>query len=312
MILIFQISAFHAPRPGPVTGGLRCQCGSRKQCYDNQRHKKAAKYSFNTHFSNPHFLFIHLKFRKGKKRISPHRKLMRRSRLIGADAEPRSASHSRKRLKKGKAFSYEPSHRSSIVCNFILYPIYFSVKTFIYFCDLRHLSTCAFVHFASRAKNMTYDLLCISKAYSMTFRKNQRYSTTPGGTACGRAGLRCVRRQAAVYADLRRAQAADIVGHDLRRARRNLRAYVRANGATMRRHAYTQIPKAGEASRRRRAAVRRRAYTQMPPSVHDCGRRSTVRTHSVRNQALSASSLSVSQACGGAKGGAVSQSCAHK
>ena len=153
MILIFQISAFHAPRPGPVTGELRCQCGSCKQCYDNRRHKKAAKYSFNTHFSNPHFLFIHLKFRKGKKRISPHHKLMRRSRLTGADAEPRSASHNRKRLKKGKAFSYEPSHRSSIVCNFILYPIYFSVKTFIYFCDLRHLSTCAFVHFASRAKN---------------------------------------------------------------------------------------------------------------------------------------------------------------
>ena len=228
VILVFQVHIGSFPIDRPIAGGLRCQCGSRKQCYDNQRHKKAAKYSFNTHFSNPHFLFIHLKFRKGKKRISPHRKLMRRSRLIGADAEPRSASHSRKRLKKGKAFSYEPSHRSSIVCNFILYPIYFSVKTFIYFCDLRHLSTCAFVHFASRAKNMTYDLLCISKAYSMTFRKNQRYSTTPGGTACGRAGLRCVRRQAAVYADLRRAQAADIVGHDLRRARRNLRAYVRA------------------------------------------------------------------------------------
>lgn len=37
-----------------------------------------------------------------------------------------------------------------------------------------------------------------------------------------------VRRQAAVYAGLRRAQAAEIVGHDRRRARRNLRAYVRA------------------------------------------------------------------------------------
>lgn len=37
-----------------------------------------------------------------------------------------------------------------------------------------------------------------------------------------------VRRQAAVYADLRRVQAADIIGYDRRRARRNLRAYVRA------------------------------------------------------------------------------------
>lgn len=63
----------------------------------------------------------------------------------------------------------------------------------------------------------------------------------------------------------------------------------RANGAAVRRRANTQIPKAGEASRRRRAAVRRRAYTQMPPSVHDCGRRSTVQAYSVRNQALSMS-----------------------
>ena len=47
-----------------------------------------------------------------------------------------------------------------------------------------------------------YDVLCISKACSMTFRKNQRYPTTPGGTACGRACLRCARRQAAVYAGL--------------------------------------------------------------------------------------------------------------
>lgn len=87
----------------------------------------------------------------------------------------------------------------------------------------------------------TYDVLCISKAYIVIFQKNRRYPTTPGGTACGRAGLRytrkqaavyaglrCVRRQAAVYAGLRRVQAADIIGYDRRRARRNLRAYVRA------------------------------------------------------------------------------------
>lgn len=117
-----------------------------------------------------------------------------------------------------------------------------------------------------------------------------------------------VRRQATVYAGLRRVPAADIIGRHRRRARRNLRAYVRANWGAVRRRAYTQIPKAGEASRRRRAAVRR----QMPPSVRDCGRQSTVRAYSVRNQALSVSPQSVSQACGGAKGGAVSQTCAHK
>ena len=43
-----------------------------------------------------------------------------------------------------------------------------------------------------------------------------------------------------------------------------------------------------------------------------CGRRSTVQAYSVRNQALSMSPQSVSQACGGAKGGAVSQTCIHK
>ena len=212
---------------------------------------------------------------------------MRRSRLIGADAEPRSTPHSRKRLKKGKAFSYEPSRRSSIVCNFILYPIYFSVKTFIYFCDLRHFLTCVFVHFANRAKNMTYDLICISKAYSMTFRKNRRYPTTPGGTACGRAGLQYVRKQAAVYAGLRcvRRQCAQAGGCICRlaagassRHHRPSPAEIaaaefaglcaRANWGAVCRRTYTQIPKAGEASRRRRATVRRRAYTQMPPSVH--------------------------------------------
>lgn len=78
----------------------------------------------------------------------------------------------------------------------------------------------------------------------------------------------------------------------------------RTNEGAVCRRTYTQIPKAGEASRRRRATVRRRAYTQMPPSVHDCGRRSTVRAYSVRNQALSASPLNA-LACGGAKGGVV-------
>lgn len=72
-----------------------------------------------------------------------------------------------------------------------------------------------------------YDILCTSKAYIVIFQKNRRYPTTQGGTACGRAGLRYARKQAAVYAGLRRAQAADIIGHDRRRARRNLRAYVR-------------------------------------------------------------------------------------
>ncbi len=153
---------------------------------------------------------------------------------------------------------------------------------------------------------MTYDLLCSSKACSMTFRKNLRYPTTPGGTACGRAGLRYARKQAAVYAGLRCvrrqcAQAGDCIcrlaAGASSRHRRPSPAEIaaaefaglcaRANWGAVCRRAYTQIPKAGEASRRRRAAVRRRAYTQMPPSVYDCGRRSTVRTHSVRNQALS-------------------------
>ena len=49
----------------------------------------------------------------------------------------------------------------------------------------------------------TYDILCISKAYSMTFQKNRRYPAATGGTACGRACLRCARRQAIVYAGLR-------------------------------------------------------------------------------------------------------------
>ena len=122
-----------------------------------------------------------------------------------------------------------------------------------------------------------------------------------------------VRRQATVYAGLRRVPAADIIGRHRRRARRNLRAYVRANWGAVRRRAYTQIPKAGEASRRRRAAVRRRAYTQMPPSVHDCGRRSTVRTYSVRNQALSMSPAERFRWLAEVlKEALCAQSCAHK
>ena len=71
----------------------------------------------------------------------------------------------------------------------------------------------------------------------MTFRKNLRYPTTQGGTACGRAGLRYTRKQEAVYAGLRcvRRQCAQaggcicrlaasasskIIGHHRRRARR--------------------------------------------------------------------------------------------
>ena len=110
--------------------------------------------------------------------------------------------------KKEMALSHNPLCPIFHYLQFHFIPKLFFVKTFIYFCDLRHFLTCVFMHFASRAMNMTYDLLCISKACSMTFRKNQRFPAAPCETARGRAGLRYTRKQAAVYAGLRRAQAA--------------------------------------------------------------------------------------------------------
>ena len=101
-----------------------------------------------------------------------------------------------------------------------------------------------------------YDVLCISKACSMTFRKNQRFPAAPCETACGRAGLRCARRQAAVYAGLRcvRRQCAQAGGCICRLAA----------GASSRHHrpspAESAAEFAGLCARTNGGAVRRRAY----------------------------------------------------
>ena len=123
-----------------------------------------------------------------------------------------------------------------------------------------------------------------------------------------------VRRQATVYAGLRRVQAADIVGHHRRRSRRrNLRAYVRAQiGA---RCAGVHTHKFQKPETRLAAVVPRCAGVR----IHNCRPRCMtaagealcrltaceIRRYRCRRRALSL-------ACGGAKGGAVSQTCIHK
>ena len=176
---------------------------------------------------------------------------------------------------------------------------------------------------------MTYDLICISKACSMTFRKNQRFPAAPCETACGRAGLRYAHKQAAVYAGLRcvRRQCAQAGGCICRLAAsassRHRRPSPAESAAEFAGLCARKLGRGAQACIHTNSKSRR---SVSPPScrgaqtcVHTnaaLGARlrqaATVRAYSVRNQALSMSPQSASQACGGAKGGAVSQTCIHK